>query len=132
MFRQAARGGGPARGGIQVHFGPIDEGASGSGGASPHMFLQQLLSNLIGPEGGGPGGAGFGPHLHGQLYGNPGDYAWGRGGLDEIVTHLLNQMDGAGPPPLSENTIEAIPTVQVTQSHIGTYTDGFFEGQAYF
>ena len=28
------------------------------------------------------------------MYGNPGDYAWGRGGLDVIVTQLLNQMDG--------------------------------------
>lgn len=28
--------------------------------------------------------------------GNPGDYAWGREGLDAIVTQLLNQMDGAG------------------------------------
>ena len=34
------------------------------------------------------------------MYGNPGDYAWGRGGLDVIVTQLLNQMDGTGPPPL--------------------------------
>lgn len=28
--------------------------------------------------------------------GNPGDYAWGREGLDSIVTQLLNQMDNAG------------------------------------
>lgn len=28
--------------------------------------------------------------------GNPGDYAWGREGLDAIVTQLLNQMDGTG------------------------------------
>lgn len=26
----------------------------------------------------------------------PGDYAWGREGLDTIVTQLLNQMDNAG------------------------------------
>lgn len=32
-----------------------------------------------------------------QLFlGNPGDYAWGREGLDAIVTQLLNQMDGTG------------------------------------
>lgn len=28
--------------------------------------------------------------------GNPNDYAWGREGLDTIVTQLLNQMDNSG------------------------------------
>lgn len=38
---------------------------------------------------GGPGNV--------QLFlGNPGDYAWGREGLDAIVTQLLNQMDSTG------------------------------------
>ena len=53
------------------------------------------------------------------MYGNPGDYAWGRGGLDVIVTQLLNQMDGTGPPPLKGETIEKIPKVKVTQEHVG-------------
>lgn len=53
------------------------------------------------------------------LYGNPGDYAWGRGGLDAIVTQLLNQMDGTGPPPMSTDEIQKVPTIKVTQSHIG-------------
>jgi len=52
------------------------------------------------------------------LYGNPGDYAWGRGGLDAIVTQLLNQMDGTGPPPMSTDEIQKVPTIKVTQSHI--------------
>lgn len=30
------------------------------------------------------------------ILGNPGDYAWGREGLDAIVTQLLNQMDTTG------------------------------------
>lgn len=30
------------------------------------------------------------------IVGNPADYAWGREGLDTIVTQLLNQMDGTG------------------------------------
>ena len=53
------------------------------------------------------------------LYGNPGDYAWGRGGLDAIVTQLLNQMDGTGPPPMSTDDIQKVPTIKVNQSHIG-------------
>jgi E3 ubiquitin-protein ligase RNF115/126 len=53
-----------------------------------------LLSNLTGVQfaaAGGPAGV-FVPGLH--LYGNPGDYAWGRGGLDAVVTSLLNQVSG--------------------------------------
>lgn len=30
------------------------------------------------------------------FFSNPGDYAWGREGLDAIVTQLLNQMDTSG------------------------------------
>lgn len=53
--------------------------------------------------------------------GNPGDYVWGRDGLDTIVTQLLNQMDGSGPPPLTREQIDNVPTIPVTQSHIGIY-----------
>ncbi|XP_011159598.1 E3 ubiquitin-protein ligase Iruka isoform X2 [Solenopsis invicta] len=50
--------------------------------------------------------------------GNPGDYVWGRDGLDAIVTQLLNQMDGTGPPPLSRNQIDEIPTTTIMQSQV--------------
>ena len=53
------------------------------------------------------------------MYGNPGDYAWGRGGLDTIVTQLLNQLDGAGPPPLKTEYIQQIPEVKIQQEHLG-------------
>ena len=74
-------------------FGP--GGGGGGGGARVHFI--------------GPGQGGF------QLHGNPGDYAWGRGGLDAIITQLLNQMDGAGPPPMATDLIQQIPTVKVTK-----------------
>ena len=69
----------------------------------------------------GPGsepksGLGLGPGL--QLHGNPGDYAWGRGGLDAIITQLLNHMDGAGPPPMAKESIQEIPTVKITQQQM--------------
>lgn len=51
--------------------------------------------------------------------GNPGDYAWGREGLDAIVTQLLNQMDGTGPPPLAKDKIQGIPTVQIAKEQVG-------------
>lgn len=53
--------------------------------------------------------------------GNPGDYAWGREGLDAIVTQLLNQMDGTGPPPLTKDKIQEIPIVIITQDQVGWY-----------
>lgn len=50
--------------------------------------------------------------------GNPGDYAWGREGIDTIVTQLLNQMDTTGPPPLPKDKIDEIPKVDVTQEQV--------------
>ncbi|XP_014253516.1 E3 ubiquitin-protein ligase RNF126-B isoform X2 [Cimex lectularius] len=66
-------------------------------------------SNTIGV---GTGRGGGGPVL---LLGNPGDYAWGREGLDAIVTQLLNQMDTTGPPPLAKEKINEIPTTVITK-----------------
>jgi len=119
---------------------------SGRPRAPPHMmtpsdqFIQSLLANLIGGRGGMPPGSihiattsggggmpgfftlgsgpGGGPVPMMPLYGNPGDYAWGRGGLDAIVTQLLNQMEGTGPPPMNDDEIKKIPTIKIDQSHI--------------
>jgi len=52
------------------------------------------------------------------LHGNPGDYAWGRGGLDAIITQLLNHMDGAGPPPMAKENIQEIPTVKISKEQM--------------
>ncbi|XP_063981903.1 E3 ubiquitin-protein ligase Iruka-like isoform X2 [Diachasmimorpha longicaudata] len=52
------------------------------------------------------------------LVSNPGDYVWGNDGLDSIVTQLLNQMDGSGPPPLPRQQIDEIPNTTISQSHI--------------
>ena len=115
--------------------------------APPHMmtpsdqFIQSLLANLIGGRGGMPPGSihiattsggggmpgfftlgsgpGGGPVPMMPLYGNPGDYAWGRGSFDAIVTQLLNQMEEtAGPPKMDKKEIVQIPTVKVSQQHI--------------
>lgn len=42
-------------------------------------------------------GVNLGPGTNMQvILGNPGDYAWGREGLDAIVTQLLNRIDTSG------------------------------------
>ena len=91
--------------------------------------LQDFVFNLAGMQfggagaGGAVGGAPGGARLHfigpgAQLHGNPGDYAWGRGGLDAIITQLLNQMDGAGPPPMAKENIQQIPSVKITKKQM--------------
>lgn len=52
------------------------------------------------------------------LHGNPGDYVWGAGGLDTVITQLLNNLDGSGPPPLNQKEIALIPTVAVTEDDV--------------
>ena len=98
--------------------------------AALETALQDFIVNLAGMEfNGGGAGAGPGPRFHFigpgagpgpglQLHGNPGDYAWGRGGLDAIITQLLNHMDGAGPPPMAKESIQEIPTVKITQQQM--------------
>ncbi|XP_016981881.1 E3 ubiquitin-protein ligase Iruka [Drosophila rhopaloa] len=84
-------------------------------------FLQSLplagatAEIVTGPGGGGVGGGG---NSHMFFMGNPGDYAWGREGLDTIVTQMLNQMETSGPPPLSAQRINEIPNVQISAEEV--------------
>ncbi|XP_060526632.1 E3 ubiquitin-protein ligase Iruka [Cylas formicarius] len=75
-------------------------------------LIQDFIINLgVGVNWGEPGNV--------QLFlGNPGDYAWGREGLDAIVTQLLNQMDSTGPPPVSKAVIDALEVVEVTEEQV--------------
>merc|ERR1712059_31694 len=117
VIRATRRTHGPRRGSSR---GP--SGTSifvGTGGGPGDQFLHSFISNLTGMHGpgqfqllmGGPPGSNV-------MYGNPGDYAWGRGGVDSIVTHLLNQMEGAGPPRMEKDDISRLPTLNIAQEHI--------------
>ncbi|XP_033950592.1 E3 ubiquitin-protein ligase RNF115 isoform X2 [Pseudochaenichthys georgianus] len=50
-----------------------------------------------------------------QLHSNPGDYAWGQGGLDAVITELLGQLESTGPPPAEKEMISSLPTVCISQ-----------------
>ncbi|XP_036423084.1 E3 ubiquitin-protein ligase RNF115 [Colossoma macropomum] len=50
----------------------------------------------------------------GMLHSNPGDYAWGQGGFDAVITQLLGQSENAGPPPAEKEMISSLPTVHVS------------------
>ncbi|XP_017071858.1 E3 ubiquitin-protein ligase Iruka [Drosophila eugracilis] len=83
-------------------------------------FLQSLplagaTAEIVSGPGGGVGGGG---NSHMFFMGNPGDYAWGREGLDTIVTQMLNQMETSGPPPLSAQRINEIPKVQISAEDV--------------
>jgi len=103
-------------------------------------IFTQILSNVAGggplntdgSDGAGRGARGRGARgAHGNiinldfpfpllqvLHGNPGDYAWGQGGIDAVITQLLNQLDGTGPPPMPKLERDAIPTIKITQEDV--------------
>jgi hypothetical protein len=76
-------------------------------------MLYSFLTDLISGLGGGTPGAATIPMLS-----NLGDYVWGRDGLDAIVTQLMNQMEGTGPPPLPTEKIENLLTVNISQDQV--------------
>ncbi|MED6256834.1 hypothetical protein ATANTOWER_028082 [Ataeniobius toweri] len=75
-------------------------------------IVQQFLAGLF-ANSGVPGS----PPLSwtGMLHSNPGDYAWGQGGLDAVITQLLGQLENTGPPPAEKEKISSLPTVSITQ-----------------
>lgn len=75
-------------------------------------ILREILISVADGANGGVGGT---PMF---FMGNPGDYAWGREGLDTIVTQLLNQMDNTGPPPLEKEKIDEIPKVLISAEQV--------------
>lgn len=84
-----------------------------------HRFLEQLLGNLRAGNLGSDQPAdflpGFSPLLSQGFHGDPRDYAWGADGIDNIITQLLNQTEGTGPPPASEEDIDSLPSTLVIQ-----------------
>ncbi|KAJ8270073.1 hypothetical protein GJAV_G00110030 [Gymnothorax javanicus] len=79
-------------------------------------IIQQLVNGIIAPA----AMANIGMGSWGILHSNPMDYAWGANGLDAIITQLLNQFENTGPPPADEDQIKSLPTVQITEEHVGS------------
>ncbi|XP_077331756.1 E3 ubiquitin-protein ligase RNF126 [Lithobates pipiens] len=79
-------------------------------------IIQQLVNGIIAPT--AMPNLGLGPW--GVLHSNPMDYAWGANGLDTIITQLLNQFENTGPPPADNEKIQALPTIKITEEHVGS------------
>ncbi|XP_045913673.1 E3 ubiquitin-protein ligase RNF115 isoform X2 [Micropterus dolomieu] len=77
-------------------------------------IVQQFLAGLF-ANNGNPGSAPAALSSMLQLYANPGDYAWGQGGLDTVITELLGQLENTGPPPAEKDMISSLPTVCISQ-----------------
>ncbi|KAG7238243.1 hypothetical protein INR49_031095 [Caranx melampygus] len=79
------------------------------------IIIQQLVNGIIAPT--AMPNIGMGPW--GMLHSNPMDYAWGANGLDAIITQLLNQFENTGPPPADRERIKSLPTISITEEHVG-------------
>lgn len=76
-------------------------------------IMQEFLISISGGAGNNAaGGSGM------FFMGNPGDYAWGREGLDTVITQMLNQMENSGPPPLAKEKIHEIPRIEIGDEQV--------------
>ncbi|KAF9111653.1 hypothetical protein BGX27_004633 [Mortierella sp. AM989] len=91
----------------------------------PPSFVSGLLNRLgidvrfttdpAAFQGGGFGGEGMGGGGFFPVVGNPGDYAWGQGGLDDIITRMMElQNRQNGPVGASDEIIDSIPRHKLT------------------
>ncbi|XP_060762189.1 E3 ubiquitin-protein ligase RNF126-like isoform X1 [Neoarius graeffei] len=94
---------------------PRRQGTRHEGVPTLEGIIQQLVNGIIAPT--AMPNMGMGPW--GMLHSNPMDYAWGANGLDAIITQLLNQFENTGPPPADREKIKNLPTVQITEEHVG-------------
>lgn len=89
-----------------------------------HPSMEEIFQQLFAPPGHDSGAMGGGlPWGMFPLHGNPGDYAWGSNGIDDIITQLLGQLDNAGAPPATADAIKTLPRVTITQEHVDKKRD---------
>ncbi|XP_016146693.1 E3 ubiquitin-protein ligase RNF115 [Sinocyclocheilus grahami] len=75
------------------------------------LIVQQFLSGLFSnSDNAGSQTSSWSSMLHS----NPGDYAWGQGGLDVVITQLLGQSENTGPPPAGKEMISSLPIVSIS------------------
>nr|XP_040027370.1 E3 ubiquitin-protein ligase RNF126-like [Gasterosteus aculeatus aculeatus] len=94
---------------------PRRQGTRHEGVPTLEGIIQQLVNGIVAPT--AMPNIGIGPW--GMLHSNPMDYAWGANGLDAIITQLLNQFENTGPPPADRERIKNLPTVTITEEHVG-------------
>jgi E3 ubiquitin-protein ligase RNF115/126 len=104
----------PRRAHITIHH--VQQGSL----VGPNPF-QEFVTQVVGSLLGGavaPQGASVNIQFAPWMSPNFGDYVVTAGGLDNVITMLLNQLDGGGPPPAPKDKIDALPTVVIIQEHV--------------
>ncbi|CAL9691668.1 unnamed protein product [Knipowitschia caucasica] len=96
---------------------PVDGTAEGEEGSLEQFFSDLFTTNTDGVATSSPSDRWL------QLHSNPGDYAWGRRGLDAVVTDLLGRLDNTGPPAADQEAISSLPTVCISEEHTDSRLD---------
>ncbi|KAJ2491177.1 hypothetical protein IWW37_002528 [Coemansia sp. RSA 2050] len=124
-------------GSVSVSFGDYAAPGDQSGGSGDHprrpMFIDpeenapislgNFMSSLLGALGGNLRAEGGGPML-GMPVGNLGDYVWGQNSLDDIITQIMEQNQGAhAPPPASQESILKLPKRLITAEELQRSAD---------
>lgn len=108
---QAAEGGGS---GAQIRLG------TEPGNINPILVLRGRIQNLLNMRNGEflfDNGAGGSPH---RLPGSIGDYFIGPG-FEQLIQQLAeNDPNRYGAPPASKSAVEALPTIVISEEHLGT------------
>ncbi|XP_071965048.1 E3 ubiquitin-protein ligase RNF115-like isoform X2 [Antedon mediterranea] len=100
---------------------PVRVRQLGRDAADPAQDMIMILQHLL-----GMGGVGSGHPFPVQLmnlHGRPGDYAWGERGLDTIITQLLSNLEGGGPPPAEKTDIDKLPIVKITKIMVENHSE---------
>eukprot|EP00117_Sycon_ciliatum_P042351 scpid47644/ scgid30825/ E3 ubiquitin-protein ligase RNF115; RING finger protein 115; Rabring 7; Zinc finger protein 364 len=88
----------------------------GFGSDGPIHPMASLMNMMFqGPHMGGMGnmgGMGGAMPMAGQM----GDYVFGQGGLDAVISQLMDSMDGPRPVPVSQDVIAALPRVPISKA----------------
>lgn len=104
---------------------PILSGASASGSGTSGInsrrrtartaALDSIIQEITVSVGGGSDGSIARSMI---VMGNPRDYAWGREGLEAVMSQLLNQFEYAGPPPLTKDQMNDISKESITTEQV--------------
>lgn len=113
---------------------PQQPAGNNNNNPNPMMLgIAQLLAQSMGldPLTGGNAAAGGQQHPLFQLFnlhGNPGDYAFGEHGLDDIITRLMEQQAAANaPPPAPSDVISGLPKIKIDKKQTTTSGDKKWE-----
>lgn len=94
--------------------------ATDIGDINPMLLLRGRMQNILGGRNAEffiDNGAGGGPE---HLQGNIGDYFFGPG-LEQLIQQLAeNDPNRYGAPPASKSAVEGLPTIKISEEHLGT------------